>query len=138
MHRTRLALAAALLLPLALSCGGNPNPSAAGTPPARYDRSRIGPEEIADARARNMSNVYDLVAALRPQWLRQAGSLSRGSSGQVVVYLDNIRQGGIEALRAYTLPSVQSVRWLSPSEAGGMFGLNVNGGVIQVLTISSR
>ncbi len=136
MHRTRLILAAALLLPLALSCGRNPNPSAAG--PTRYDRSRIGPEEIADARARNLSNVYELVSALRPQWLRRAGSGFGGSSAQVVVYLDNLRQGGIEALRSFTLPSVQSVRWLSPSEAGGMFGLNVNSGVIQVLTIGSR
>ncbi len=136
MPRPRLLLAAALLLPLAVSCGRNPNPPAAG--PTRYDRSRISPDEIADARARNLSNVHELVAALRPQWLRQAGSLSGGSSGQVVVYLDNVRQGGIEALRAFTLPAVQSVRWLSPSEAGGMFGLNVNGGVIQILTIGAR
>ncbi len=133
---------AALLLPIALGCGGVPNPDA--TPaPARYDRNRISEEEVNQARTRGVRDAYDLVRSLRPQWLRTSGSGFGGRSEQIAVYMDNSRLDNpqlraADALRQIPLTNIGWMRWLSASEAGGMFGMDVNYGAIQIVTLGSR
>ena len=143
MRLTRPSLVATLLLPLILACGGNPNPSASASTPLRYDRNRISEEETDQARTRGVRDAYDLVRSLRPQWLRSSGSGFGGRSETVAVFMDNNRLDNPQlrapdALRQVPLTAIRAMRWLSASEAGGLFGMDVNYGAIQIVTLSSR
>lgn len=130
MRHTRLLT---VLLPLALACSGNPAPE--GTPSAapRYDRSLISAAEVDQARERSVATAYDLVRQLRPHWMGSSQSTISGGSGQIVVFMDRQRLGGVESLRQVSLTQVASLRYLSPSEAGAMFGADVNYGAIDVI-----
>lgn len=133
MPKTMLRPACAALLVVLAACGGNP-------PPGRvnYDRNRISADEIQEALGRNITNAYDLIQSQRPMWLRQSSTGLGGSAQQLVVFENTIRLGGINVLRNIPLSNVSAIRWLSPSEAGGEFGTDVNYGAIQVVTNTGR
>jgi hypothetical protein len=124
---------AAGLLVLAAACGSNPPPGS-----VNYDRNRISASEVQDALSRNITNAWDLIQSARPMWLRQASTGLGGSAQQIVVFENTTRLGGITALRNMPLSNVSAIRWLSPSEAGGEFGTDVNYGAIQIITNTGR
>jgi hypothetical protein len=84
--------------------------------------SNSSPELITSAEiaATPVSNAYDLINRLRPRWL-QAGStrvasISNRTGGSVqgqamLVYLDDTRLGGLEALRSLSVAGFRSVRY---------------------------
>ena len=57
-----------------------------------------------------------------------------GLSGGVQVYLDGVRMGDIEHLRAIPESMVYAIRHYDPLEAQARFGIGHNAGAIQVLT----
>lgn len=102
------------------------------------DENVITSEELATASA---SNLFDAIRQLRPRWMeRGAPTALRGPQyqGGLAVYVDRIREGGTEALRSIPLGMVQSVRYLSASQAQGEFGLDNVQGAIQVVTRRAR
>lgn len=138
---------AVLCLSAAACGGGRAATEGAGTSPApqlqrrapRSDPNRLTRAEIEDAIAANIQNMWDLIRTRRPNWLRpsvSAGALGSGGRGtDVAVWLDNTRYGGPQSLQQIPLQIVQSVRYLTPSEAQGRLGLDNRGGAILVETL---
>lgn len=103
----------------------------------------------AEIQQRPAANAYELVQALRPQWLRTRGTqnlpgkLDPEGSGQgvgealgqdVVVYLDHARMGGRSALRGIPLSSVQYIRYFNAAAANYRWGAGHTQGAILVST----
>jgi hypothetical protein len=80
------------------------------------------------------SSAYDAVEALRGTWLRTRGRTSLRVAGEVTVYLDGTRLGGINTLRSIPTEGVSSIRYYDGVEAGARFGLDHGHGVIYVST----
>jgi hypothetical protein len=122
-----------LALVLVLGCGPRPGGGESNT--ARPDRNVITLPEVQAARIDNaIGNAYDLVRTLQPMWLRKRGANSIQRDGDIVVYLDNARLGGPEALRQVETISITSIRYYDPGAATFKFGSGHEHGVIQVST----
>lgn len=96
----------------------------------------ITAEEIASVSA---STAYEVVQRLRPQWLVTRGAagtrapiLEGGLSGGIVVYLDGVRRGGVDALREIPAEQVRELRWLDAKDATTRYGTDHSSGVIEV------
>lgn len=119
MPKLSAYLAIAVLVVGAGACASSSG-STGSTTGTRTTRS---PDLItrADIEATTTGNAYDLVNRLRPQWLRTTGvgSVSGGnpSAYGIVVFLDNVRLGGVETLRSVDSGSVASIRYLTPERA---------------------
>ena len=105
--------------------------ASSSTTPHR-DPRRIQYEEVAEAAGQNMQSLYDLVVSRHSDWLRP--TLTLAGAHQVTVYLDRARLGGPEQLRTVPLRIVESVRYLTASEAQAEFGLDNLGGSIAIAT----
>ena len=98
----------------------------------RSDRNTL---TAADLQSSQATNLYDIIRAMRPQWLDvrpQAGG------DPIQVYMDDNRMGGIEVLRTLTPTGIRVVRYLDPSQAQGRYGLNNRGGAISIQTDRTR
>jgi hypothetical protein len=91
----------------------------------------ITAEEIAAASERN---AFDVVQRLHPNWLRPRGTETVLGPAPVIVYVDNMRRGGVEALTSISPDEVSEIRFLDGPDAALRYGLNVGGGVIEVIT----
>jgi hypothetical protein len=120
--RPPLRRAAPLLLFAALACQPR-----TGAP--RPDTSVLTQAEMRD---HNFTNVYDAVAALRPNWFTVRGTDSFQSPTQLWVYFDQARLGGVDQLRPITVASVAWVRHYSGTEATTRWGIDHGAGVIFV------
>lgn len=131
MNVRPLAAAAALLLAACTPAAG-PRREPLSTLPAG---SVITRQEIA---ASGATNLYGVVQRLRPGWLSGRGVQNfGGSTGQVVVYLNQARMGGVEALREIAPEYVVSLRYLDGTTAAGLPGIRpreIVAGAIIVLT----
>jgi hypothetical protein len=119
--------AAALLLACTLligACGSSVTQS-------RGSRDVLTAEEIS--RASGMT-AYDVVQQLRPQFLRIRTGRSTQGSGEAepVIYVDNIRSGGLAALRNIRAESVEEIRYIGASDATTRFGTGHMAGAILV------
>jgi hypothetical protein len=131
MKRGHSLVLAVLLLAL-VGCASAP--AAGGEAPARRQTNLITLEEIQQhAQA---SDAFEVIRALRPNWLRTRGqqSLSDPTAGQVVVYLDGTRAGGPGFLRQIAVQNMQSAQYLNAGEATSRFGTGHTGGVILIVT----
>jgi hypothetical protein len=148
-HRTAFAVGGAL----AGGTGGflvgsrTTSPLAPQMRQAREEGAVISQEEVD---ASGLVTAYDVVYALEPQWLRTRGynSVNEGARGfadgmrgavtvvpgidALVVYLDNSKMGGPDALREIQAFNVGSIRFLTPAQASYRWGLNHTHGVILV------
>jgi hypothetical protein len=93
--------------------------------------------EAAEIQTVSAANLYDVVARLRPQWLRTPERRSFGLATEVVVYQDQMLLGGPEALRRIGAESAYSIRFLDGSTASntlpGLGSRHVAGAIV-VLT----
>ena len=87
-----------------------------------------------EIRAAQVATAYQIVARLRPEWLRGRGRLSvrDPTAGAVLVYLNGMRQGGVRALDAIVAETVLEMEYLNGQEATTRFGTGHGGGVILV------
>jgi len=87
-----------------------------------------------EIRAAQVATAYQIVARLRPEWLRGRGRVSvrDPTAGAVVVYLKGMRQGGARALDAIVAETVLEMEYLNGQEATTRFGTGHGGGVILV------
>jgi hypothetical protein len=98
----------------------------------------ITAEEIASVTA---SNAYEVVQRLRSQWLVTRGvattrdpSVEGTPSGGIVVYLDGVRMGGVEALRDISVEQIRELRFIDAKDATTRYGTGHTSGVIEVYT----
>jgi hypothetical protein len=96
-------------------------------------RSVIERGDIEDNPA---SNAWDLVQSVRPEWLRVREEVGIGRTNDIVVYLDNARLGGREALRSVPVASVQYLRRFDPVAANLRWGAGHAYGAILISTTS--
>lgn len=101
------------------------------------DRDRITLTEIEEA---HVSNAYDLVQALRPEFLRSRGvsSVRSGTPEYAIVYIDGVRAGGPGELRRVPREQLQEISYMSGSDATTMYGTGHGGGAILVVTKRGR
>lgn len=123
-------------LVLASACSGNAN-SARG--PSR-DRNMITTEELATV---NGLSAYEVVQRLRPHWLNaRGGARSLGLRTEIVVFSDNIRLGGVEALRNLPANGIRQMEYLDgPSASNRLPGVGSGehiAGAIVIHRINTR
>lgn len=119
------AVALAVATGVLAACGS----SQAGSRPTT---SVLTGEEIRGSTA---LTAFDVVQQLRPQYLRARGqrTLQRADAGEPVIYVDNLRAGGIDALRTIRAGEIEEIRYLTPSEATTRYGTGHLGGAIAVV-----
>src|SRR5690606_29867593 len=112
------------LVLVAAACSGRAAPVT--EVPSRYILTR---EQVIRT---NSLNLYDAIQALRLNWLQPKGVDSFRTPGQVQVYYNNIRLGGVDVLRQIPLVDVGYVRYFEGIEAAGRWGLDHGHGVIYI------
>jgi len=71
-------------------------------------------EHIRESGARD---AFDAVQRLRPLWLRTRSPSSINAPNTILVYQNETRLGGIEALRGYPIEGIAKITYLTASEA---------------------
>lgn len=124
------ALCLALALPGCASSGGAARATEESAPRAKRDPNLITAEEMTHGQ---YANVYDVVRALRPQWLNFKGADTiLGEQGEVQVRLDESPLGGIASLQQVTAVGVTSIRFVDGITAAGRWGGAYTHGAILV------
>jgi hypothetical protein len=138
MRRATLSLLATIAF-AACGGGGGGTPSAAvSTAPApqrRGNPSIISESEIA---ATNVSDAYQVVEKLRPNFLHSRGATTLGNAASTstlpIVYVDEARMGDPGSLRQVPISQIKEIRLLSAADATMRWGTGVPNGVILVVT----
>ena len=121
------------LTSLALTaCASSPNASSTSTTPSRVRGGRdvITADELASI---DVQNALQAVQRLRPNFLRPQGPMSITQGQQsVVVYVDNARMGGPEALEQIPITDVKEIRYLNATDATQRYGTGHTAGAIVV------
>lgn len=91
----------------------------------------------AEIVASRVSDVYQAVTQLRPDFLRRRypSVTVAPRPAAVSVYLDDLPFGGVESLRAIPLHRVRVIRYLSPFDADLRWGGSHPAGAILVTTL---
>lgn len=123
-HPLRAMLAVALPI-LLIACSSGPR-----TRNSARQQRLITTEEIDAIR---YSSAFEVVQALRPQWLQTRGATTLGRES-VKVYLDDSLLGEPQSLRQITARSIASIRFMDGNEATTRWGLDHGQGAIVVST----
>lgn len=91
----------------------------------RRDANLITAEELAEY---TTLTAHDVIRRLRPRWLRARG----GGAPQLI--MDGARLGSLDGLSSISVADVESLRYLSASDATMRFGTNFPNGAIEVLS----
>jgi len=86
-------------------------------------------EEIATA---PVTNAYEVIDRLRPRFLRPHATGGRPPTAYAVVFIDGVRRGPLDVLRSVATNSIQEIRYLTAADATTRYGLDIQGGVIDV------
>lgn len=97
----------------------------------RQDANRLSSQDLQDA---VQTNLYDLIRAKRPRWMRQRGQGSISQPEAVRVYVDGSPAEGLNALRGIDVDRVASVEFLDSSAATLRLGTGHVNGAIMVRT----
>jgi hypothetical protein len=89
-----------------------------------------------DIEGSTAADAYELVRQLRPNWLHRRGptSVRDRTAGQMIVYVDGTRWGGVAELRNFRTDQLRQLHYLSGPEATMRFGTGHGGGVIEITT----
>ena len=101
----------------------------------RVDRNLLTHEQVVETRT---SNAYDAVYTLRFNWLVPRGVDSFSTPGQVLVYFNDTRLGGVQTLQSIGLNEIGYIRYFDGNEASARWGLDHGHGVIYVATLTPR
>jgi hypothetical protein len=90
----------------------------------------------AEIVASRVTDVYQAVTQLRPEFLRRRGEIAfTYPNAAVQVYVDDLPFGTSDALRLIPLDQVRLIRYISPVEADLRFGGRHLAGAILVTTL---
>ena len=107
---------------------------AAGTQSEPTEGSRPSRDLIVqtDFEGLSLGTAHDVVRQLRPLWMqpRAVG----GVREEPVVYVDNMRRGGLMALREVPATAVLEIRYLDAADATTRLGTGHRAGAILVTT----
>lgn len=121
------------ILPILLICAACGHPSTPAGPQPHRPSSEITAQDIQ--KNPQFTNLYDLIAQLRPGWVLQRGPSSLMSDpGAVQVHMNGNWLGTVDVLRNVSPAGVTSIQWLSPVDAGARFGFNHAHGAIVIST----
>jgi hypothetical protein len=81
-------------------------------------------------------NAYEAVQAMRGNWLQTHGTDSFSSPSEVLVYLDNVKLGGVNELRSILTTHIAFLRHFDGLEATSRWGVGHAAGVILVSTFT--
>jgi hypothetical protein len=126
--RRRVMTTLPLLLCLLLLACGRP-----GQLGALDTNTTISEEDLGRL---DVSNAYQAVERLRPDWLRGRGQISTRNpqASLPTVYLAGVRQqGGPSALRQIRLGDVLEMQYLNAADATTRYGIDHAGGAIIVI-----
>lgn len=107
--------------------------ASAGGGAGRGDPSVITREEI-EAQGTQQEDAYTLIRRLRPNWLRAKGTSIGGERLYPMVLLNGTRYGPLDELRSFRTVEVESLEYISATEATTQFGTGYMGGAIMVRT----
>ena len=134
MKTRSLYLIAALLVASIPACASSPSGTGASQQSSRRGSpDRITQEELATI---DVQNALQAVQRLRPSFLQNRGgassSISQGPQ-DVVVYVDQTKMGGPNALAQIPITDVKEIQHLSGTDATQRYGTGHGSGVIIVI-----
>ena len=105
--------------------------------PPKKDPNLIAAWEIAQVPG-NIRDAYELVRLLRPRFfqIRAIGAVGKNptwSQGPGVI-VNDVGQGGTDALRSVQVGAIREVRYLSGPDAANRYGVEYHAGAIIVIT----
>ena len=124
-------------------CGtpSTPNPfSDNPSPDAAFDVTQRLPNEIDHeeivSRGRNHLTAMALIRRLRPAWLSPRGqtSITNGAASYPVVYIDEIRHGGLPSLNRIPTSEILRLEYFNTADATTRWGTGHTAGVINIVT----
>ncbi len=128
MRVARGHVAALLLLIASAGCGTF----------AAHGRADLDTITRAQLDQNNFHNALEAVQALHSNWLNVRSKVlaSAAATGQpgVVVYLDEVRLGGVSELNSIETQRIQYIRHYSPVDATQKWGVGHTEGAIQIST----
>jgi hypothetical protein len=125
----RLSLAAVTIVAAACKSLGPPGP-----PPPSRQRDLLTREEILSSTAQQ-GDLLQAIHSLRPQFFavpRGVYSRSSPAATPIAVYVDRVRQSGVDALRSISASKVAEVRYYEPTAALNEFGPTAGGGALLI------
>jgi hypothetical protein len=130
-----LALVAMAVLPGAAQAQKAPatKPATKKVPAPKRQRDLITRVEIL--KAHEDQDLFVAIKALRPHFLippRGVRTLGYAPLSDVAVYVDGIRQIGVESLRTMMGHAILEVRYLDPAKSQNEFGITANAGAIVI------
>ena len=125
-HIVRYCLCLLLISAFLVECA-----STTGKESTRGSRYVITAEEITESSA---TSAYEAIQILRPGLLNrdQRRSIDMWGRTEVVVYVDGIRYGNKESLKAISASQIAEIKYLTGSEATMRFGSDHAGGAFLI------
>lgn len=123
--RTVLSASVFFFLAALMGCASTGQSGSSQNDPNFISQSEI--QEVGE-----ISNAYNLIRRLHPQWLQKRGRGSISNPGDIEVYVEGSRQGPPSVLRQISVIDVETIRFLPPDEATMRYGSGHDNGVIQV------
>ena len=113
-----------------LACARGSKPNDVTRPSS--NASVISRAEMEQAR---YGSLFEVVQSLRGRWLQTRGPQTLlGRPGEVQVLVDDMRMGGVDALRSLKTDNVVSISFVDPVAAGQRWGGKYAQGTIVVTT----
>jgi hypothetical protein len=129
-------LAAALLVITAVpALAQDPDPK---KPKVKRQPNVISFEEIELIRP-EVTNAYEIIQRLRPNYLRGRGPSTFGNSAGAItpvpqVVVDGAPRGDLSTLRQMPAMTIREIRYLNASDASTQYGTGYDGGAILLFT----
>lgn len=142
--RARMAVGLAILATVAAGCSSakpetSVTPQGAGDVAAapaasktKRDRNVITRAELDPAQLNELT-AFQAIQRLRPHFFAGHGGASmQGGPSMILVYVEDSRVGGTDFLHSVRMTEVDTIRYLSGSEATLRFGTGNDGGAIVI------
>ena len=97
---------------------------------SNVSRNVITAEEISNA---VVSNAYEAIKLLRPHLLNYRGVRGRNIAIEPVVYVNNMRYGGLNSLHNINASTIKEIKYLHPNDATTLFGIGHMGGALVIM-----
>lgn len=132
VHAMRFRARRSLLL-FFLSAAAACSNATSGGPSSSGTRDLLTLDQIQETR---LASAFEVVQRLRPNWLRMRATTVPGGGEplEISVYVDNVRFGGVEALRGMSTESVERMQWIDGPSATQRWGTGNAAGAILVTT----
>ena len=83
------------------------------------------------------ASAYVIIQRLRSTWLRARtqGSFGNPEPTYAEVFVDNVRYGPIESLNSVSSTDIDSIEYISATDATTLYGTGYAGGIIRIVTL---